>query len=260
MSLPPFPPARMIQLEDGTQIALHERSGDDPVLLLLHGFTDCAESFRLLLPHLGPGRVLLPDLPGHGVSPPLAAMTLVAMADAMAGMLRVCAARPVRVVGHSMGTLVGQILASRHPELVAELTLIAGSLRPESLALADLASRITALPDPLWADHPFFDDWHRSAPSVPADFLARLARSAAAMRRADWLACLVEVRLADLTTSAASLRCPVRLISGDDDPIFSPSHAAALRQAFPRAKVLALRGVGHNPHWDDPARIAMALR
>lgn len=260
MSLPGFPRARRVRLAGGGQIALHARpGGEGPPLLLIHGFTDCAESYRLLLPHLPGGPVLIPDLPGHGASPPLSDMGLEAMADAMAALLAACGCGPVRVAGHSMGSLVAQHLASRHPARVLDLTLIAATLRPESPGLAALAGVIAALPEPLAADHPFFDDWHLSAASVPKAFLLRLAKSAAAMRRADWLACLDALRRADLTALAPGITCPVRLISGAEDPIFPPEHAQALARAFPAAETRVLAGTGHNPHWENPGLVAYLM-
>lgn len=66
--LPPMPAARHIALPDGGWLNVHEQAGSGPTLLLLHGFTDCAESFRLLVPHLAERHLVIPNLRGHGAS------------------------------------------------------------------------------------------------------------------------------------------------------------------------------------------------
>ena len=98
--------------------------GEGPPVLLLHGFGGAACNWTLVAPRLIPGRrVLVPDLPGHGGSAPLAAPleTLDAFADRMAALLAVGA--PAVVAGHSMGGVVALRLAVRHPQLVRGLLL-----------------------------------------------------------------------------------------------------------------------------------------
>ena len=237
-------------------LAVQTRPGDGPPLLLIHGFTDCGASFDLLAPHL-PNPLVIPDLPGHGGSPPLARMTLQALAASLLPLVR--EAGPVGVVGHSMGALLALHLAALQPELVASLTLISGTLRPEGPELAALAAEVAGLPDPLAPDDPFFAEWHRCAYPVPEPFLVPLAQSAAAMRRRDWLDLIAALRAADLTGAAGGVRCPCLLIHGVQDPIFPPSHARALTDALPQARLHLLEGQGHNPHWETPRRVAAII-
>lgn len=254
-----LPDPRLVALPDLPPINLQERSGVGLPMLLIHGFTDCRASYALMAPHL-PNPLLIPDLPGHGGSPPLAVMTLEAMADTLALMLAQIKAGPVIAVGHSMGALVALLLTQRHPGLAQGLVLISGSLRPDGPEFAALAARINALPDPLTPDDPFFADWHSCARPVPRAVLDTLAESAAAMRRADWLDCLAALRRADLTALAARVTCPVTLVAGEIDPIFPPSHAKALACALPQARLHLMPGLGHNPHWEAPEAVAELLR
>lgn len=253
-----LPAARLVTLRDHPPVFLHHRPGKGAATLLIHGFTDCAESFRLLAPHLH-GPLLIPDLPGHGSSPPLATLTIETMADALAEMIEQVADGPVFVAGHSMGALVALQLAIRHERLVRRLTIICGSLRPESPELARLATQIAALPEPLLPDDPFFEGWHSCAQPVPKEILNNLARSAAAMRRDVWLDCLKALRGADLTEAAGQVTCPVMIIAGLKDPIFPLWHAETLAKALPQARTCWLAENGHNPHWENPERIAALL-
>ncbi|MBV9395144.1 MAG: alpha/beta hydrolase [Methylobacteriaceae bacterium] len=85
----------------------------EPALLLLHGLGANAAVWRNLLPFVEahwPGRWLAPDLPGHGRSPHAALYSYGAHAAAAAEM--VGQGKRVAIVGHSMGGVVGLMLAT----------------------------------------------------------------------------------------------------------------------------------------------------
>ena len=96
--------------------------GEGAPILLLHGFGGAATNWTLVAPRLlALGRVLVPDLPGHGGSSGLPAPpeTLDPFADRVASLLDA----PALVVGHSLGGVVALRLALRRPELVRGLVL-----------------------------------------------------------------------------------------------------------------------------------------
>lgn len=99
-----------------------------PPLLLVHGFGGGAWNFSELAPLL-PGRALLiPDLPGHGGSPPLPdASSLAGFADALAALCSYEGHGQVDVLGHSLGGTIGLRLAVRRPALVRRLVLAAAA-------------------------------------------------------------------------------------------------------------------------------------
>ena len=73
-------------------------------------------------------RLIVPDLPGHGGSTPLAAApNLAGFADRVASILEREDAAGALVVGHSMGGIVALRLAARRPELVRGLVLAAAA-------------------------------------------------------------------------------------------------------------------------------------
>ena len=72
--------------------------------------------------------VLAPDLPGHGLSGGAPLTSIGDMADWIDGLLASLGVAQATLVGHSQGVLVALETASRHPERVAALTLIAGAM------------------------------------------------------------------------------------------------------------------------------------
>jgi len=88
-----------------------------------------ASNWRLVAPALAEDwRVLVPDLPGHGGSEPLAeAESVDPFARAVFAVVEAEGAAPAPWVGHSLGGLVGLRAAVLHPEAVTGLVLAAGA-------------------------------------------------------------------------------------------------------------------------------------
>ncbi len=99
--------------------------GEGPPVVLVHGLTGAASNFVSLAPLLASRfRVLVPELPGHGGSPPLAAApNLDALAEPVHAAASAEGMLPAVVVGHSLGGLVALRLAMRRPDAVRGLVL-----------------------------------------------------------------------------------------------------------------------------------------
>ena len=107
----------------------YERRGrgaaDAPAIVFLHGLGSCADDWASQVPAFeGDHRLVLVDLPGHYRSPlPADRLTIDAMADAVAALLRGLGEPPAHVVGLSLGGYVAMELAHHRPELVGGLVL-----------------------------------------------------------------------------------------------------------------------------------------
>ena len=102
--------------------------GAGPRLVLVHGLGGSATNWCELAPLLARRfRLVIPDLPGHGHSDPMPAVSgLHAFADRVFAVMEAEQGVPAPVVGHSLGGLVAVRLALRYPEAVPALVL-AGS-------------------------------------------------------------------------------------------------------------------------------------
>jgi pimeloyl-ACP methyl ester carboxylesterase len=99
--------------------------GDGRPIVFVHGLGGRAENWRPQLDTLGRSHhVLAVDLPGFGRSAPASGPpTLPAFADEVAAVLQARTREPAVVVGLSMGGMVTQELALRHPHLLAGIVL-----------------------------------------------------------------------------------------------------------------------------------------
>jgi pimeloyl-ACP methyl ester carboxylesterase len=99
--------------------------GDGPPLVLVHGLGGAASNWTELVGRLSARhRLLVPDLPGHGRSTALPAVSgLEPFADRVALVAEREGMVPAPIVGHSLGGLVVLRLALRRPEHVQALVL-----------------------------------------------------------------------------------------------------------------------------------------
>jgi 2-succinyl-6-hydroxy-2,4-cyclohexadiene-1-carboxylate synthase len=239
-------------------------------LLLLHGFTGAAASWEPVLAWFAARfRVLAPDLPGHGRTPPtadLGAMSVEATADALATFLAARDAAPAHVVGYSMGARVALRVAADHPNAVDRLILESPSAgfvdaaeradrRAADEALAakverdGIASFVTA-----WERHPVF------ASHVAADpALFTLQRAIRLNSDPHGLAASLRAAgqgvMEPLHHALSAIVAPALIITGELDSIGRP-RAEVVAAGIPGARIAIVDGVGHTPHLEDPSAFA----
>ena len=113
-----------------------------PTIVLMHGsgFTHIVWSLHEQF-YLSQGfNVLSVDLPGHGNSEGPSLKSIEEISDWIKSLMFKADVSKVIIIGHSQGCLVGIDFASRYPELIEKLVLVAGSYRmPVNQDLIDLA-------------------------------------------------------------------------------------------------------------------------
>lgn len=118
-------------------------ASDGAPLVLLHGLYDCHRTWQHVAPELARDRrVIMPDLPGHGLSErPDASYELVWYARVVARWLESLDLEQVDILGHSFGGGVAQALLLECPRRIRRLVLVAsGGLGREVRAVLRLAS------------------------------------------------------------------------------------------------------------------------
>lgn len=257
-TVPAGPPAAAaVPTDDAPAGALHvTRAGTGPPIVLLHGFTQSALSWRPLEAVLGAGHELvLPDLPGHGQSGPAtgglaAAAALVASAGG-AG----------TYVGYSLGGRVALHLALARPELVERLVVVGTTAGIEDLdereqrKVADdrLAEEIEARGDE--GVPGFLDEWlagplfaHLTAEQ--ADREARLVNTAGGLASA--LRHLGTGAQLPLWEEVGTLEMPVLVVAGEDDAKFVDAGRRLASAIGANALFVLAPGCGHAVPFEQP--------
>ena len=84
--------------------------------------------------------VLSVDIPGHGNSDGPSLKSIEEISDWIRLLMRTLDILKITIIGHSQGSLVGIDFASRYPDLISKLVLVAGSYKmPVNQDLIDLA-------------------------------------------------------------------------------------------------------------------------
>jgi pimeloyl-ACP methyl ester carboxylesterase len=97
------------------------------VTLCLHGWLDNANSFLPLSDYLSDLNLVAIDLPGHGWSShrsPDAHYHFLDWIYDVASLIKTQGWQQVSIIGHSMGGMIGSVLAAAMPQMVSKLVLI----------------------------------------------------------------------------------------------------------------------------------------
>jgi pimeloyl-ACP methyl ester carboxylesterase len=129
------------QIDTGELRIWVETTGQGPEVLLIGGLGDPIEAWQPQLDGLSDRyRVIAFDNRGAGRTPlPEGPLTIAAMADDAAAVLRALDVPGAHVAGFSGGSVIAQELALRHPELVRSLVLIStwGRVEPYFRAMVE---------------------------------------------------------------------------------------------------------------------------
>lgn len=195
-----------------------------------------------------------------------AAYTVEDLADDAVGILDAYGTGSAHFVGMSLGGILAQLAALKHPARVTTLTLIASQpLGPNDPDAPPLDERVLAYharaAELDWSDreavldyqvgawrllsgsrHPFDAEAIRA---LAAEDLARTADPLAAMNHASltgdeaWYGRLGEVR------------APTLVIHGSEDRVIAPVYAHRMAESVPGARLVVLEGMGHELHRAD---------
>src|ERR1700710_873945 len=96
-----------------------EIEGDGEPVVCIHGLGGSSNNWTPVMAAFAGKRVVRFDLPGSARSPlPSQKLSIDVYVDTIASVLREMKVEKADVVAHSMGTIVAQHLAVKHPELV----------------------------------------------------------------------------------------------------------------------------------------------
>jgi pimeloyl-ACP methyl ester carboxylesterase len=246
-----------------------EDEGEGPVVVCVHGLGGSSNSFSPLIPALARRRVLRVDLPGSGRSQHAeGALSIERFVEALLSMCNRLGVTRADWIGHSMGTLVCQHVATAQPALVQSLALFGPLLAPTDAARAGLRARAAkARSEGVAGMHEITQTLLAAA--LSSDTRQRLPLAVAFVREslmrqggdayARTCEALAEARAARVET----VRAPVLLVTGDEDGVAPPQAVRSLAEKLHAARSTRVEVLARCGHWtpiERPDECQRALR
>jgi pimeloyl-ACP methyl ester carboxylesterase len=261
---------------NGIEIAVSEAGAGGCPLVLVHGFTGHRDDFVDQIPELAlRGRVLAPDLRGHGGSTHtgrVESYCFEQLVDDLRALLDALAIDRCDLLGHSLGGMVVLRFALAYPERVASLVLMntapcaPDDYEPEvfekagDIALAKGMGRLQELIERASRDAADASAADRQTEKWEERYWEHHRRRYRELDPAAY-APLGAAMLgqAPLVERLAEIRCPTTVLVGSDDRKFLRG-AEALAAGIPGARLVTIPDAGHHPHMENPAAWLAAMR
>ncbi|MDH3641058.1 MAG: alpha/beta hydrolase [Gammaproteobacteria bacterium] len=264
-------------LANGTRLRYLKRPGAGAVVVMLHGITDTADSYRPCIASIGADACLyVLDHRGHGhSSKPDDRYTTDAYADDVRAFIPTVSDAPVLLAGHSLGGLVAVQVAATAPELVSSLLLedpplyfvnaitdvyqaiftgtigVASSIQDGSKTRDDWFNVMKELPDPFTGE-----------PSTMSEQQVRERVDAVALMKPKAMADALDGALKwDTDATLQRVQCPVHLLTGNPTlgAVIAEGEAARVADVIDDLTHAHFDDVGHLLHQERPEQYAQLV-
>ena len=238
-----------------------ESTGEGPPVLLIGGLAMTAAGWWRTVPVLAEEfRVITFDNRGVGASASAGASGSVAeMADDAAAVMAAAGAERAHVYGISLGGMVAQELALRHPERIEALVL--GSTTPGSLLAAPPDPAVLAAfmrhgslrPDEaVWGSvpHLYARETQSQRPERIAEDVRRRLEEPVADRA--YTAQVAAGMRHDVLSRLGAITAPTLVVHGEQDRVVPVANARTLAARIPDAELHLWPGAGHLYMTDEP--------
>jgi pimeloyl-ACP methyl ester carboxylesterase len=159
------------------------------------------------------------------------------------------------VAGHSSASLVARRFALDHPDKVSGLVLEASFVKVD-LGATELGARLARLEDPIPSSFVREFASATSGRPVSAEFVDAMINESLKVPARVWRQTMSSVLDYDDSSELGKLNTRTLVLWGENDGIVDQAATDELLTSIPRSRLIAYEGIGHTPHWEDPARFA----
>lgn len=245
--------AGLAKAETGETVYFAGGKEDGPVIVLVHGVNDQAGSWAAVAKKLAKDyRLIIPDLPGHGSSGPQEGpIGLPMIVESLHEVIEKEQATKVTMVGNSMGGWVSMMYLLDHPDRVERLVIESGgglAITPGvNLTATNREEAVTVLravhgPEAVITD-------------ASIDAMLKLSKESPFLRvlASNVIPHFLDHRIGEIDV-------PTTILWGEHDGVVLRPYVDKLEAGIPGATVRIIKGAGHIPHAQQPARFLEGLK
>ena len=250
------------QFIDGLAV---EIEGEGAPVVCLHGLGGSSNNWSPVMRAMRSREVVRIDLPGSGRSAGVPGeLSIERMATAVIAVCKQLGIGNAAFVGHSMGTIVCQHVATRQPALVRSMALFGPLACPPEAARPNIRARAEkARAGGTVAMQEIADSIVQGATSVSTrealPVAAALVRESLMRQDAQGYARSCEALAAAQSAALEDITVPVLLVTGDEDGVAPPSTVNEMARRLPNARVVVLNRCGHWTTFERPTECAQQL-
>lgn len=257
----------VFETKDGSPLQ-YMITGDGPFVVLVHGYGMTMEEWpsRMINGLESSFTVVRFNLRGvAGKSRTEKPFTIALAAEDLCEIVESLAGVPVKIIGYSMGGMIVQEFAIRHPELVDRIVLInthcggTDAIPPEVWVLEEMATTPPTideyimragrllLPEKWRKEHPDPMSWFPDfgEPTNPEAVIEQYDSMSS------WEGTFLRLHL---------ITAPVLVITGDNDIVTPPSNANIIVSRIPDAREVIMKDGGHGLIFQFPERVSDIVR
>jgi 3-oxoadipate enol-lactonase len=240
-----------------------EKQGQGEAVVLVHGLGSTANVWEPQVRALSDRFTLVRyDLEGAGRSAYAGSLSIDGWVDDLTAILDLHGFTKARLVGHSLGTLILQHFAVKHPQRVEKLVFIGVNRAPPEARRQAIRERVAkvrtegidAIVEAV-VKGGLSPHTAEQKPEVVAFVRELLTR-----QPVEGYARSCEAMAAAIAADVGAIRAPVLLIAGADDAISPVANSEGLAADLADARVHVLEQCGHWHPIEQPAAVSRALR
>jgi pimeloyl-ACP methyl ester carboxylesterase len=243
-----------------------EVDGDGHAVLCIHGLGGSSNNWTPVLSAFEGMQVIRPELPGSARSAlPSQPLSIDLYVQTLADVLGELGISKAHVVAHSMGTVVAQHLALKHPELVASLVLFGPLLAPPEQGRPGIRARAALSREKGIAGvQEIADAIVKGATSAETKaqrpVTLAVVRESVMRQSPEGYAQSCEALAGAQAAEIEKIAVPTLLVTGDEDGVGQPAAVKAMGERIAGSRVTVLAGCGHWTTFEKPAECAQELK
>lgn len=267
-----FEPEKYRTIEINEKKIAYQRSGNGPVVLMIHGITTFSFIWRKMIEYLEDKYDLIRvDLLGCGYSEmsPDYDLSLKNHASIMNSFIETLELHELHLVGHDLGGGIVQIMAARYPERLLSISMLnpvgydfwpvkpittmrTPIFRQLAMAAFDRGYYRSIVKKALYKQESFTEEllslfWYNFETSQAKKSFMRFAK------------CLNVSDLMEIEEDLKTLQMPVLLLRAERDVYLSTEITTRLHEDIPESQLIIIPESGHFMQEDAPEQISKAL-